>query len=172
MCIRDRYNALWLSNLYVLADTMAGYEGYPSADLYNNPKFIKMFTAAMPLTLAQNGTAQIGDSGRVASTNYTANSAILIKAFQLTGNPEFAQIIYMLNGNSVDGLHGDIYSSDPEGIQKQILNVIKTYGEYNVNRSEQMTGYGFSILRGGNKYKAGSHTAGVNTCLLYTSRCV
>lgn len=152
-----QYNALWLSNLSILADTMAGYKGYPSADLYNNPKFIKMFTAPIALTLARQGTAQIGDSGRVASKSFTSNIPLLIRAFQLTGKPEFAQIIYLLNGNKVDGLHGDIYSKDPESIQKEILDIIHTYGEYDMDKSEQIAGYGFSILRGGSYHPAENH---------------
>src|SRR5690606_8324855 len=57
------YNSLWLSTFLETADILDGYDGYPGADLYENPKFRKMFYAMIPLVLSRRYTPHIGDTG-------------------------------------------------------------------------------------------------------------
>ena len=43
------YNALWVNQLKMIADVLEGYDKYPTADLYPNPKFEKMLTGMRDL---------------------------------------------------------------------------------------------------------------------------
>ena len=61
------YNLLWIDQLKEVADVLDGYTGYEGADLYQNPKFMKMFSAHYPLILCQKYLAQIGDSGETGN---------------------------------------------------------------------------------------------------------
>ena len=147
------YNASWMSNLSGVATILDGYETYAAADLYRNPKYIKMFSAFFPLTLCRRTTASIGDSGSTAGTTFAISASALIPPYLNTRDPELGQMIYFLNGNTTDGLHADIFTEDPNGLQEEIRQVISEYGEYDFDRSQLEAGTGFAVLRGGSYYK-------------------
>lgn len=123
-----------------------------AADLYKNPKFIKMFSAQYPLILAGKYTAQIGDSGATGNPGLHESIENAITAFIKFGDPVFAQMAYFLNNNSVSGLRGDIFTRDPESIGPRIQEVIEKYGELDL-KSDNQTGYGFGVLRDGKNNK-------------------
>ena len=144
------YNLTWIGNLGSIATALAGYETYPAMDLYKNPRYFKMFSAVAPLTLCRRATAQIGDSG--ATADETLMLPGMTTAYLNNPDPELAQLIYLQNGNSVNNLHADIFTKDPEGIQEMIREDIETYGEYDLDRSQMLADFGFAILRGGSLY--------------------
>ena len=77
-----------------------------------------------------------------------------MRMYQRTGRAEFAQFVYFLNGNKTDGLHTDIFTIRiQQRFKLQIQDAIDTYGEYPFDASDQIGGYGFSILRDGSLYK-------------------
>lgn len=148
------YNDIWIGAINGVMDALAGYEKYSAWDLYNHPKGRKMLTWAYPLTLTRNQTAQIGDSSAVALP--TLYLRLTTDAFQYSGDIKIAQMLYAKNGNSTKGLHYNKYHPNPNQIQQDIKRIIDEYGTYDFDKSEQITTYGFSILRSGSLYEAAS----------------
>lgn len=145
------YNQLWLEQLRMVADVLDGYDLYPDADLYNNVKFAKMFDAMYPLTLSEKYSAQIGDTGGCGDTGLRVYLENCVKAFEKFGDPIYAQLAYFLNGSSINGIHGDIFSSDPEKVANDIKQVIDSYGTLRLE-STNLTGFGFAVLRDGENF--------------------
>ena len=114
------YNVLWLNQMVGIADVLEGYSRLETADLYNNPKFVKMFSAMYPLYLCSRYTAQIGDSGNTASLGLVGNLANCVQGFVKTGDPVLAQVAYLLNGNSAKSLHGSIFARKTRRRSRQI----------------------------------------------------
>lgn len=146
------YNRIWINQYVDVANILDGYDLCPSADLYKNPKFKKMFYPFYQLVLSDIYTAGIGDTG------FTGNPLLIlikdeaVKAFEKYGDPIFAQAAYFLNDNKVDGIHGDIFSKDPQKITEDIEKIISSRGPLRLE-SINMTGYGFAALRNDNKDK-------------------
>ncbi|MBQ2741254.1 MAG: S-layer homology domain-containing protein [Oscillospiraceae bacterium] len=157
------YNSAWVENLYECADMLQMYSKDKKYDLYQNPKFAKMFTVYIPLVLSDSYTVQIGDSGAVASIDYMDDINMLTAGFRsLKDSPvgeELAAYIYKRNGNTADGLHYDIFTKDPERMKQEVLDRI---GEGFVQESEMLTGYGFAVLRDGAKYADMGHITHYN----------
>ncbi len=143
------YSDTWVTSYLSLVDALDSYDGYAGANLYENVKFIKLLKTNFPLTLARNGTAPIGDSSGVASNVFNMSMHRLVTGFLRTGDPEFAQYIYFLNGNKSEGIQADIFTP-AEAVADDIQNVIDTQGEYPFDESSAMTGsFGFFALRDG-----------------------
>jgi len=142
------YNFGWASSMQGIMDALEGYDKYTKADLYTNPKIIKMFKMNFPMTLMRKTTAQIGDSTGVDVHSFSYNATSFIAPFVASGDVELGQMIYFLNGNKTTGLNGGIFT-DASKLQKMLNEVIKEHGEYPFDKSVQMTDYGFSILRDG-----------------------
>jgi uncharacterized protein YjdB len=147
------YNRLWLGNFLQVADVLYGYDKYPQADLYQNVKLQKMFHAAYPLFLSENYVPSIGDSDSTGNPSQTGlDAAQMIKAFEVYGDPIFAQMAHFLNNNSTDGIHSNIFSADPESVAERIEDVINEHGPLDLS-SVNLTGYGFTALRDGENDK-------------------
>ncbi|MDF2814352.1 MAG: Heparinase family protein [Paenibacillus sp.] len=143
------YNMGWLSNFLIVADAVDGYERYPEYDLFKNPKFLKMFKAYYPIIMLDNYTPTIGDTGKTGSPGLISSLANDLLGFEKTGDPVLAQLSYKRNGNKTAGLHGSIFSAEPEKIVNDIEEVIRTKGPFHLD-STHSTGFGFSALRDGN----------------------
>lgn len=142
------YNIGWLAALEEVADILEGYDLVPSADLYQHPKFRKMYSYAIPLLLSDRYIPLIGDTGNAGGPANIWNQAQLVKAFEKYGDPIFAQAAYFMNGNRVDGIHSSIFTENPEQIATDIAAVIEEHGPLNL-KSTNLTGYGFAALRDG-----------------------
>ncbi|MEN6315881.1 MAG: S-layer homology domain-containing protein [Clostridiaceae bacterium] len=153
------YNNIWLTNMIEIAEALNGYETYPAADLYKNPKFAKMFSAVPSVMLAQKAAPQIGDSGSTAGYSLVMKFNDIMLGYQRIRDPKFAQLAYWLNGNSAGGIHGDIFTQNPEKLAADIQAVIDEYGEYDWTGSEILPEYGFAILRSGNCYNSADVSA-------------
>ena len=158
-----RYNSSWIKRLYDCADTLAIYSSDPKYDLYQNPKYAKMFTTFIPLALVDSFTAQIGDSGATASIDYWDTTELLTAGFMgLKDTPlgnELAEALYKRNGYTTEGLHYDIYTKNPESMKTDILARID---DDLMAPSEMLTGYGFAVLRDGGKYADAGHITHTN----------
>jgi hypothetical protein len=146
------YNVLWLLNYRMTADILEGYDLYPQADLYQNVKIRKMFGATIPLLLSEKYTPTIGDTGRTGNPFIIERMTDLVKAFEKYGDPIYAQMIYLINNNTADGIHSDIFSANPNAIADKIRTAIQTYGMLDM-KSVNLTGYGFAGLKDGNNPK-------------------
>lgn len=142
------YNMLWLNSHQLTADILEGYDLYPEADLYENVKFRKMFSAFYPLILSEKYTANIGDNGSTGNPGISVKLADMVKAFDKFGDPIYAQLAYFLNGNRADGIHLDIFTANPNEIAERIRSAIAQHGPLDME-STNMTGYGFTALRDG-----------------------
>ena len=147
------YNNGWINNLSSVAELLAGYELYPSADLYKNPKFLKMFLAQARLTLGGYYAAQTGDSGAVGSTGIVFGFQPSISLYQVTKDRELARAIYMAK-DTKGSIRGTIYDDEPE-IEDEIKKIVEEDGRYSLG-SDMMTGYGFAALRAGAYYESAS----------------
>ncbi len=153
------YNSSWIENLYECADMLQMYSADEKYDLYQNPKFAKMFTVYIPMVLVDSYTAQIGDSGATASVeDYQDTLDLLLRGFRgLKDSPlgnQLAEYIYKRNGNTVEGLHYDIFTKDPESMGVDVLELMD---EDLSTKSEMLSGYGFAVLRDGAKYAEDKH---------------
>lgn len=150
------YNTVWLQGHRLTADVLEGYDLYPQADLYNNPKFQKMFDAFYPLLMSEKYVANIGDTAFTGNP-YTAPLRLddMIKAFDAFGDPIYAQVAYLLSGNPTDNLHGDIFTANPQQIGEAIAEVIRSYGTLDLP-SDNLSGYGLASLRDGQHIDLGN----------------
>ncbi|GGD60892.1 heparinase II/III domain-containing protein [Paenibacillus nasutitermitis] len=144
------YNMGWLDNFQIVADAVDGYERYPEYDLYNNPKYLKMFQAYYPIIMLDNYTPTIGDTGKTGSPGLIGSLANDLIGFEKTEDPILAQLAYKRNGNKTTGMHGSIFSADPEKIVRDIEEVIRTKGAFRLGSTHE-TGFGFSALRDGDQ---------------------
>jgi len=140
------YNSIWVDLLVDMAELLDGYDTYPAADLYKNPKFVQMLYAQVPVILASYYTAQIGDGGLTANPGFTLGTKLAMTAYRFTDDPVFAQFLYLANGNSAKGLSEGISVKNPLQIQDDILRVIEEHGAFDLP-SQMMAGYGFVALR-------------------------
>lgn len=138
------YNVGWLTSLICVNEALAGYTSYSAANLYGNPKFIRMLYANIPL-IAGNYTPAIGDSGYTAGTGHWMKREIALDAWKNLRDPVFAQVLYLLNGNTAQGLRYDITEADPGRLADEVQAVIDSRGTLRLN-TEVMTNFGFGIL--------------------------
>lgn len=138
----SRYNAAWHKTLIDIADII---ESSPSADLYRNPKFLQMFFANIPL-MSCGYSPQIGDTSYLQSDEHWMSTKVAQKGFRVFGDIRFAQILYLLNGNTEKGLRDEITRENPEKLAEDVREVIEKYGEF-VPESDIMTSFGFAALR-------------------------
>ncbi|MBQ2742409.1 MAG: heparinase II/III family protein, partial [Oscillospiraceae bacterium] len=156
------YNSMWISYFMELAGTLAEYDGYEGVNLFENPKYRKMFLAQIRLLLGGYYTAQIGDWGSIGGAGIVLDLEDSVTAFKYTGDRELARAMYLANGNKADGLRGSILDDDPERITKDIERIVEEDGELSLP-SDMMTGTGFAALRDGAKYNSASTSTANNT---------
>ncbi|MBQ2742992.1 MAG: S-layer homology domain-containing protein [Oscillospiraceae bacterium] len=161
------YNGLWIEELANLADTLARYDEYSGTTLYENPKYVKMFTSYAPLTMVRKGFLPLGDGSYVGHFASFPSKDMLANAFAAVKDEEsrivIGQHLYCMNGNSAEGLMYNAYSLNRESLEKDIEKLIETHGEYNYDDSTLYSGYGLAALRSGSLYKNDNSYYDANT---------
>lgn len=145
------YNSTWLGSFQEMASVLDGYTGYEgpnNVDLYTHVKFKKMFSAFLPMIMLERFTPSIGDTGGAGSPGLIPEQKQMLDAYRHYNEPVFAQMVYLLNNNKTEGLHGGIFEENPNQLAEEIEEVIREYGTFNL-KSSNMTGYGFAALRDG-----------------------
>jgi hypothetical protein len=142
------YNLIWMEQMSNLADILNGYDGYPAADLYNNPKYHAMIAAPPSLTMVNAYTPSIGDSGQTGEPGIIGSVAQYVTAFERYGDPVYAQMAYLLNKGDVASLYSGMFAADAAGTQARIRDVISEQGPLQLPSNHE-TGYGFAALRDG-----------------------
>ncbi len=156
------YNSLWPQNFLTVAELIKDFDLYPGANLYDNVKFTKMFSAQARLMLGGYYTTQTGDSGAIASTGLAVYAEDVIKGYEATRDPLLAQTLWLCHEMYGDSLRGSIFDEDPEALEKEIEKVIEEIGEINLG-SDMLTGYGFAALRAGRENESVSESSYSNT---------
>ena len=154
-----QYNYFWIQYYNKYAEKVAKFTQdpdnsmYEKYDLFNNPKFRKMYMGHIRLTLGGYYTAQIGDTYETAGTTLVSTVADLKVGYKYTKDPIIAQAMYMLNGNTAEGLYYGIFDKDPEGLTDEVQAVIDEFGTITYE-SDMLAGFGFAVLRAGGDYKS------------------
>ena len=153
------YNALWPMYMLDVADALEGIEGF---DLWDNSKFVGLFTGGIRMTTLGDKSPNLHEtSGAFQSISSTANLDRMLTAYVNTGDRVLARAIYARNGNKVDGLHGDIFTKDPEyGLRSQIKQIVLEDGPWDMSESSLLPGYGIAILRDGPEMYLGKNVNG------------
>ena len=73
----------------------------------------------------------------------------MYQMYKLTGDPAFAQVTYLANGRSVEGLPHDLFVKDPEPIRNEIASVIEREGPVPKVGSVNKQQWHLAILRSG-----------------------
>lgn len=151
------YNSIVVSSIGSVGDVLNGYDGYAGADLYQNPLLKNGLQNQHSITFLNKFTPNIGDSGATGNPGFGELMGVenFVKAFETYGGTELAQWTYLRNGNSADGLQGDIFDQDPQSVRENLLETIDAEGPLDID-SRQLAGYGFTGLRAGDP---GSGTA-------------
>ncbi len=158
------YNDLWVDEVRGFADILAGYDRYPTGDLYEHPKFAMMHRARMAPAMLNRYIPPIGDTGTTGGPGFLSDVHDHVLAFERYRRTEDAQAAYLMNGNSADELYGDIFSTDVDGTAAAIRQVVEDEGPLHPG-SVNHTGYGFAALRDGTggQARAVSHYYGRNS---------
>ena len=144
------YNAMWYTNLLEVADALNGFDLVEGADLWANPKFVNMVGGMMKLTTMGCVIPSFGEAGHIQFHKSGMDVDSMLAGFVATGNRDLAVAIYAANGNKTDGLHGTIFTKDPEsGIRAQIERIVAEDGYYNFSESNMLCGLGMAFLREG-----------------------
>ena len=152
------YNTYQLDNFRDINSVFASNDKYNYRNFANHPKYIKMHYANIPI-MSTYYTPQIGDSSSTAAKSHWTKTSEALNGWKLTGDPIFAQVLYLLNGNKSEGLKYGITDNDPERLAKEVEAVIKEHGTLKLS-SEMMPHFGFAMLRyGENNSGAVSTTA-------------
>ncbi len=159
------YNSIFSESLCVILEDMENYGKLDlKYDLSKNPRALSLLTIGGDTVVGGRGQANFGDFGsNLAMVRMISYSTIWLSGLKLTGNPLFAQLLYLANGNSVEGIKYDIFTKDPESVQDEIQAVIDEYGEYDVSKSIMLTGHGFASLNDGVKYDQVTATTKADT---------
>lgn len=145
--VAPNYSDLWIGGLDGVINYLEGYDKYPEIDLYNNPRYVKMYTNQLDMLLRRKATVQIGDSGATAKDSFIGGSGRFLRVFKNTKDPRFAQALFHMNGRSTKGLVYGVFDNNPEALASDVQAVIDTYGEYNFDKSVNLTDYGFAHIK-------------------------
>jgi oligo-alginate lyase len=147
------YNNLWIDQVNGVAAVLADCSRYPTADLYAHPKFAMMHRARLAPIMLNRYVPPIGDSGATGKPGLFSDMHDHVLAFERYGRTEDAQAAYLLNGNTADGLYGDIFSTDVEQTAAAIQQAVDENGPLHLG-SVNHTGYGLAALRDGSEAPA------------------
>ena len=163
------YNYIWVENLMLIADAVSGYDKVASANLYENPKLIRVLTSLLDVEMVSNAAPNIGNHDRMG-IHMSGIGLIalenLITIYNTIEDEEtkanIARVIYRENGNTTEGLHGSIFAAEPEAVVDAIETAVADSMEIKLP-SRMLSGYGLSILRDGDWFNSTDKLRNVNT---------
>ncbi len=142
------YALSWGANLGQVADLLADYGKYTRHDIYRDlPSFAATFTAGWRLAVAGYATPSTGDSSHLGGTGVVAASpAFIIRGYKYLKDPSIALAAYWANGGRADGLGRDLFSADPERIERETAALAKAAPANPFAGGRNLTGYGQASL--------------------------
>lgn len=139
------YNKIWLQSSVEIAEILKCCKSN-KLNLYQNPKFIKMFHSFIKETIASGTSLAIGDSGSPVCTLYPIAYEML-RGYYVLRDPRLAQYYYFYVGGDLSNTYLDMFTDTSE-LVANIKKDIETYGELHLE-SENLTGFGLAVLREG-----------------------
>ncbi len=171
--VAANYNSYQMKALERVADYLLTYakDGKRNYNLFDFPKYSKMFEPWNALQIMDNQQPNLGDSGGIGTLGFYGAGEPMVTNFMslyALGNPdtesilrETAQFIYRWKDYKLEDIRTSIFDEDPEAVQDILKNYIS--GEQPLTRSDILPGYGFAVLRDGTKYNSASTQTKVNT---------
>ncbi len=139
------YNKEWFINSLDIAEVLS-HCTYNKLDLFNNPKFIKMFDTFPHETTANGTSLAFGDSGYTVSIVYPFPTEML-RGYKMLKDPKLAQYYSFYMKGNVDDAYIDMFT-DTEELVASLKKDLETFGEYQFE-SDNLTGFGLTVLREG-----------------------
>lgn len=144
--VSTTYNSIWMESGAEIADILARY-GSDKLNLYDNPKYVKMYDSFIHMDAGDGYTLQLGDGGEASGAARTNFANETLMAYRTLKDPKLAQIYHTYVNGKYDAMMIDFYTNQKDLIIA-VQNDIKEHGEL-VLESENLTGYGLAMLRGG-----------------------
>jgi hypothetical protein len=149
------YAVFWGANFNGIAERLAVYPRYSKHDLYRDyPTFRASLTAGWRMAALGTATPNIGDTG---ATGLLQRPGVYLEAmaaaYRHSRDPQVASAAWRANGNSSKGLGLDIYSADPEALNREIERVGGGLGHRPVGGS-LMSGFGLATIEVGSRSSA------------------
>jgi len=139
------YNRIWVVNGLSVAEVLYRYGYKGDLNLFENPKYKKMFNSIIKETVGHGYSLHIGDSGSTANKALYSTADEALHAFYMLRDPVLAQNYYYSVGGNLDDVYIDIFTNN-DSLKADIQAAIDQYGELEFE-SENLTGFGLGILR-------------------------
>ncbi|MBW7892637.1 MAG: heparinase II/III family protein, partial [Chitinophagaceae bacterium] len=144
------YAFIWGRQVSVLAALLMDYAGYIKHNIFRDfPQFKNAYTAAYRMAVLGKAIPNIGDAGSTGLvTMQAADPAFMALGYRYTRDPAIAVAAYRANGNSAKGLAIDIFSKDPEAVNREIQEIGERAGPRPTG-GYLMSGFGLALLESG-----------------------
>ncbi|WP_300600580.1 heparinase II/III family protein [Niabella sp.] len=145
------YAVIWGGHISPLAALLLSYPRYTNHNILRDfPQFKKAYTVAYRMGVLGKAIPNIGDAGSTGLVSMsTASPQFMAEGYLYTRDPEIAIAAYRANGYSAKGLGLDIFSEDPEAINKEIQKLGAAAGPRPIG-GYLMSGFGLAVLESGN----------------------
>ncbi len=144
--VSTSYNTIWMTYGVEIADILANYDTNV-LNLYENPKFVKMFDSFIHMNAGDGYSLAIGDGGAASAPSVVGFPTETLRGYKTLRDPKLAQIYDSYVNGDYSNTYIDMYS-DPKELIISIQEDIKNYGKLELE-SENLSGYGLAIVRGG-----------------------
>ncbi len=143
------YSLLWNGAIGDLAARMAQYPAYTRNNILRDfPQFARAYSAAWRLCVLGMATPNIGDTGATGTiVRNSCNPRTFAAGYDLVRDPDTAKAAFQTNGDSAEGLRGDILSAEPGDLAGEISEAAKT-GQASEG-SRNLAGFGLASLEHG-----------------------
>lgn len=160
------YNAIIQNALRRIAEILTTYDRIEEldvdADLYAHPKFSRILAAHRDLIILGRYTPSIGDSGTVGDPELKLDEQSQLAGLREYGKPSFAQAAHLLNDETADGIHGDIFDERAGTLDDQVQRIIDAEGPLSLD-STLLPAYGFAAIRSGSRTSEGDYRRALTT---------
>lgn len=144
------YAFIWGRQVSILAALLRDYPGYTNHNIFRDfPQFKNAYTAAYRMAALGKAIPNIGDAGSTGLVSMqAADPAFMALGYRYTHDPAIAVAAYRANGNSAKGLGMDIFSKDPEAVNREIQEIGERAGPRPTG-GYLMSGFGLALLESG-----------------------
>ncbi len=162
--VSTSYNTIWMTYGVEIADILANYDT-DILNLYENPKFVKMFDSFIHMNAGDGYSLALGDGGSASAPSVVGFPTETLRGYNNLRDPKLAQIYHSYVNGNYRNTYINMYS-DPSELVESIQNDINEYGPL-VLESENLSGYGLAIVRGGKPAKENRRETRYDTWIYY-----